>query len=189
MSTGRVFVEVSEGAEFELGGKTLEVDRRIPRGEYVSGACFGRGPSVAGPSTPLPRAAGSLLKKFTPLVMNPNPRLPASAQSMGSPAPRGRGVELEAVSLVASDSGSATPSKSAIPDSAWSVHWFVRFLQWIYALWLISNRRKPQSRKHKTWDGDAFVHCSNGMFKLISESGKLCDSLISYPGRTGTDLR
>lgn len=34
-------------------------------------------------------------------------------------------------------------------------------------------RRKPQSKKHKTWDGDAYVTVQGGMLVLVSERGKM----------------
>jgi DNA repair and recombination protein RAD54B len=34
-------------------------------------------------------------------------------------------------------------------------------------------RRKPQSKKHKTWDGDAYVTVQGGTLILVSERGKM----------------
>ena len=34
-------------------------------------------------------------------------------------------------------------------------------------------RRKPQSKKHKTWDGDAYVTVQGGTLMLVSERGKM----------------
>jgi hypothetical protein len=34
-------------------------------------------------------------------------------------------------------------------------------------------RRKPQHKKHKTWDGDAYVTSQGGALILVSERGKM----------------
>jgi len=34
-------------------------------------------------------------------------------------------------------------------------------------------RRKPQNKKHKTWDGDAYVTVQGGTLILVSERGKM----------------
>lgn len=35
----------------------------------------------------------------------------------------------------------------------------------------LRDRRKPQQKKHKTWDGDGFAVLKNGMLTLVSERG------------------
>ncbi|VDC03609.1 unnamed protein product [Peniophora sp. CBMAI 1063] len=45
------------------------------------------------------------------------------------------------------------------PESYWTANW-----------------RKPQGKKHKTWDGDAFVVFKRGKITLISEQGKILGS-------------
>jgi hypothetical protein len=35
------------------------------------------------------------------------------------------------------------------------------------------DRRKPQHKKHKTWDGDAYVTSQGGALILVSEHGKM----------------
>ena len=34
-------------------------------------------------------------------------------------------------------------------------------------------RRRPQGKKHKTWDGDAFVSHTGDKLTVISEKGKV----------------
>jgi len=34
-------------------------------------------------------------------------------------------------------------------------------------------RRKPQNKKHKTWDGDAYVTVQGGTLILVSERGRM----------------
>ena len=43
----------------------------------------------------------------------------------------------------------------------------------IYNLMTLSTRRKPQHKKHKTWDGDAYVTVQEGTLILVSEKGKM----------------
>lgn len=35
------------------------------------------------------------------------------------------------------------------------------------------DRRKPQHKKHKTWDGDAYVTSQGSALILVSEHGKM----------------
>jgi hypothetical protein len=43
----------------------------------------------------------------------------------------------------------------------------------IYKLMISSSRRKPQHKKHKTWDGDAYVTVQEGTLILVSEKGRM----------------
>jgi hypothetical protein len=43
----------------------------------------------------------------------------------------------------------------------------------IYKLMTPFTRRKPQHKKHKTWDGDAYVTVQEGTLILASERGKM----------------
>ncbi|KAI0320767.1 P-loop containing nucleoside triphosphate hydrolase protein [Amylostereum chailletii] len=158
LTTGKVGLQlISEGAQLHVGNKELEVDRFVPRTEYQSGACFGRAGAAITP-TPSVGTYGSLTKKFVPLkpvVMNPG------TNSRPMAAPR-KAVELEPVNILSS-SAPRTPS-SSIPssirkdntESCWSVNW-----------------RKPQHKKHKTWDGDAYIILRAERLTLLSESGKI----------------
>lgn len=42
-----------------------------------------------------------------------------------------------------------------------------------YCMYADSRRRKPQNKKHKTWDGDAFVSHVGDKLTVISEKGKM----------------
>ncbi|OBZ66115.1 DNA repair and recombination protein RAD54B [Grifola frondosa] len=80
-----------------------------------------------------------------------------------------KGVQLEPVNLI-SESPDKPSSKANMQDSFWMANW-----------------RKPQQKKHKTWDGDAFVIHRSDKLMLISESGvivgtKKWDGLPLYSG-------
>jgi DNA repair and recombination protein RAD54B len=150
MASGTLKANVCEGAEFEMGGKTLEVDRRMARDEYRSGACFGRaGTGFVAPVEPAPAKSNLLTKKYVPLTpmhLNPAPAGPTRFYPTTTAA-------------ALSSSTAAVPASvpAAGPESHWTANW-----------------RKPQNKKHKTWDGDGFVTLSGGTLTLISDTGKLC---------------
>jgi DNA repair and recombination protein RAD54B len=146
MSSGTLKVHVSEGTEFEMGGKTVEVDRRMARDEYRSGSCFGRaGTSFVADPVTVPVKSNLLTKKYVPLTpmhLNPSPAGP---------------TRFYPTTTAAGSSSSITaPAPAAAPDSHWTANW-----------------RKPQNKKHKTWDGDGFVVLSGSTLTLISDTGKL----------------
>ncbi len=41
MCSGKVALPLSEGKNLSVGGKEVELECSIPRGEFLSGACFG----------------------------------------------------------------------------------------------------------------------------------------------------
>ncbi|KAG6862304.1 hypothetical protein C0995_016002 [Termitomyces sp. Mi166 len=53
--------------------------------------------------------------------------------------------------------------KIKVEDTHWTANW-----------------RKPQQKKHQTWDGDAYVSLINGKLVMISEDGKLCAFFSCY---------
>lgn len=121
IGSGRV-ADVCDGATYLLNGKDIEIDRRIPREEYLSGACFGRGPAVVYPVA-APSTSGTLTKKFVPLkpmVLNPAVvKRPSTAASSSK-------VALEPVGLLASTENMparASSSKSSGNDTYWTANW------------------------------------------------------------------
>ncbi|KAI1786543.1 P-loop containing nucleoside triphosphate hydrolase protein [Ganoderma leucocontextum] len=141
--------KLAEGLEFTLGSKEIEIDHQLSRQDFLSGRCFGRG-GISDTSTSLSRP--STAKQFIPLKpkilnggKNPAYIVPSVAEK------EKRGVDLEPVSLANS---SKSAQKSAARDSYWTANW-----------------RKPQQKKHKTWDGDGFVTHEGEKLTLLSDSG------------------
>ncbi|CCM04369.1 uncharacterized protein FIBRA_06542 [Fibroporia radiculosa] len=140
--------QITEGANFTVGGKELEVDRPMDRSEFYRGTCFSKN-AMTSPLL-VPPISGASSRQFTPLR-------PKALSSFKPPtmtsntATSKRGIELEPINLVASGE---TPLKQKAHDSSWTVNW-----------------RKPQQRKHKTWDGDAFLTLRGEKLTLISEKG------------------
>ncbi|KAJ7675096.1 SNF2 family N-terminal domain-containing protein [Mycena rosella] len=151
------------GRNLTVGGKDVELDRSITRAEYLSGTCFGESASysaiqTAGPSTSTSKPA-AVSKQFIPLKIKAStpsrPPLPSGSDSR-------RVVPLQPVDLLSTISNNSP--KKAVPapavkgeDSYWTANW-----------------RKPgQNKKHKTWDGDAFVSKVGGKLTMMTEEGKI----------------
>ncbi|CAK5281379.1 unnamed protein product [Mycena citricolor] len=141
----------TQGRNLSISGKDVELDRSITRQEFISGTCFGD--SAALTST-LPTSTKTAAKQFRPLTLN-------TPQRVNHPGV----VSLQPVDLL---STSVTPEKvrdvpvklEAPQDSFWTANW-----------------RKPnQNKKHKTWDGDAFVSQTGGKLTMVSEEGKVMGS-------------
>ncbi|KAI9001004.1 SNF2 family N-terminal domain-containing protein [Trametes punicea] len=138
-----------EGSEFTLGSREVEIDHRLSREDFLSGRCFGRG------ITESPAAASSrpgAAKQFIPLRpkalnggKNPAYIAPSAAET------EKRCVALEAVSLVSVQKSSP---ESHNRSTYWTANW-----------------RKPQQKKHKTWDGDGFVLHEKQRLTLLSDTG------------------
>ncbi|KAA1474331.1 hypothetical protein DENSPDRAFT_840910 [Dentipellis sp. KUC8613] len=163
LTSGKIAtVDITEGTQLTVGGKELEIDRSISRSEYLSGECFGRGPALL-QNAPSLLSSSSLTKKFVPLkpvTMNAS----RAVKAPSNPANGRKFIELEPVSLISTSSQPSSLHTSSSPvtsgtESYWTANW-----------------RKPQQKKHKTWDGDAFVMHRDGKLSLISENGKVLGS-------------
>ncbi|KAH9961299.1 P-loop containing nucleoside triphosphate hydrolase protein [Russula dissimulans] len=150
---------LEEGFQINLGNKELQLDRAMQPSEYLSGACFGRGGTSDTPLAPL-ATSSALSKQFVPLkpvALNPYSMRPPVSHG-ASVLPR-KPIDLEPINLL---SRPVTPSSKAQSEggndaqSYWTANW-----------------RKPQHRKHKTWDGDAYVTVQEGKLILVSERGKI----------------
>ncbi|KAG2153895.1 P-loop containing nucleoside triphosphate hydrolase protein [Suillus clintonianus] len=143
--------KAEENGEYQFGGKEIRIDHPISRGEYMSGKCYGRG------SMPSPAMTGNNFVKpslrIAPLPstkMNVPYKTPLKAVDK-------RAIDLHPVNLLsARDIPSAGSSKAKTTATYWTANW-----------------RKPQSKKHKTWDGDAFVSHVGDKLTVISEKGKI----------------
>ncbi|KZT19708.1 hypothetical protein NEOLEDRAFT_936097 [Neolentinus lepideus HHB14362 ss-1] len=149
IATGKVDESVEEGKEFHLGGKDLEIDHSIPWSEYQSGTCFGAGASSSSHIT-ASYIPPKETKPFRPVVLNPT-RASSAYKVPPAQTPVRQIIELESVNLLA-EKNSAAPRR----ETYWTANW-----------------RKHQQKKHKTWDGDAFIMCKADKLTLISESGKI----------------
>ncbi|KAI9463687.1 P-loop containing nucleoside triphosphate hydrolase protein [Lactarius psammicola] len=160
LTTGSIGSDILEnGVQLTVGNKELEIDRAMQPSEYLSGSCFGRGGTGDAPLPPLTNSV-SLLRQFVPLrpvALNPStirpPTAPESSVSLR------KVIELEPVSLLSRPTAPSPKGQSGGDDDAqsyWTVNW-----------------RKPQHKKHKTWDGDAYVTRQGRALILVSERGKV----------------
>ncbi|KAJ6495564.1 SNF2 family N-terminal domain-containing protein [Mycena vitilis] len=146
-----------EGRNLTVGGKDIELDRAITRAEFLSGTCFGDSASFSSAPAASTSKATALSKQFVPLKIKPS--TPSHPQASTSGAER-RVVPLQPVDLLSTMNTNSPkkplPSVKA-DDSYWTANW-----------------RKPgQNKKHKTWDGDAFVSNVGGKLTMVTEEGKI----------------
>ncbi|TDL24190.1 hypothetical protein BD410DRAFT_745512 [Rickenella mellea] len=154
---------VNVGTNLTVNGKDMEVDCAIPRSEFFSGACFGKNAGTSSTSTgdakPSYASSSSLSKKFTPLKpVLLNPSKPGPSRTAALENTDKKGISLHPVDLVQAPAG----NENLVGDhkeSYWTANW-----------------RKPQQRKHKTWDGDGYVTFSGKKLTMISDDGKLMGS-------------
>ncbi|KAI0660976.1 SNF2 family N-terminal domain-containing protein [Cubamyces menziesii] len=141
--------KLAEGSEFTVGSREVEIDHRLSREDFLSGRCFGRGGLPDAHTTSSHLSAARQFVPLRPKTLNGD-RNPA----YNAPAPvasEKRAVALEAVNLVSS---AKTPTKTHSKDTYWTANW-----------------RKPQQKKHKTWDGDGFVMHEGEKLTLLSDAG------------------
>ncbi|KAI0771634.1 SNF2 family N-terminal domain-containing protein [Trametes elegans] len=146
--------KLGEGSEFTIGSREVEIDHKLSREDFLSGRCFGRGGI---PDSPATTSRPSAAKSFVPLrpkTLNEG-KNPAYAVPTPAQAER-RGVALEAVNLVSAEKSS---SKVSGNNAYWTANW-----------------RKPQQKKHKTWDGDGYVLLEGEKLTLLSDAGLLLGS-------------
>ncbi|KAI6157426.1 P-loop containing nucleoside triphosphate hydrolase protein [Pisolithus tinctorius] len=135
--------DLEVGGEYQCGGREFGIDRSISRADYLSGRCFGRDPQ------PTPTAKSSApSKQFTPLKPS-KLTAPYKAPAVHRPV-----VELEPVDL--SSTGSSKSPQRREAHMYWTANW-----------------RKQQTKKHKTWDGDAFVSLVGKKLMVISQQGTI----------------
>ena len=148
---------VSPGDILNLAGKEIEMDYAIPPEEFLSGKCF----DVGHTSTSARPPTGSAVSAFTPF----KPVLPKALASTPSTGPA-TDMPLQSLNGVSNVLRSSTPKLASIPTEENTIqqeksrYWTV---QW----------RKPQTRKNKSWDGDAFVSQKGSLVTLIAEGGEM----------------
>jgi DNA repair and recombination protein RAD54B len=121
MTTGTVELPVEEGSSFSIGGKEIELERVVPREDYMSGSCFG-GVSASSflvqVSAPVKSA---LSKQFVPLKLN------ANSSSRPSGGHEKKVIALQPVDLI-SASAQYIPKNQEKADaegSHWTAIWLV----------------------------------------------------------------
>ncbi|KZO94503.1 hypothetical protein CALVIDRAFT_556302 [Calocera viscosa TUFC12733] len=121
------------GASFAVGGKDLEIDSAISKEEYLSGRCF-TSSSIAyiPPPPPTPRFQ-------MPKVIRPDIRVESKP-----PAALGSMPQRKPSMVVAK-----APEPKSMDHPTDSDYKSIRY----YTV----NWRKPQTKKFKTWDGDAYL--------------------------------
>ncbi|KAI0081996.1 hypothetical protein K474DRAFT_1612582 [Panus rudis PR-1116 ss-1] len=173
--SGRPNVAISQidlGSEFSIGGKDVYIDSCISQQDYMSGKCFGG--AAPDSSSSVLRSSSSVIRPFVPLR-------PKTVNGFKPPSFVANKPFMSKLSDVAhSESSQQTPEPeihvAASPNSYWTASW-----------------RKPQQRKHKTWEGDAFVMLKKGKLTLLSEKGLIWGSKkwdgtpleSGYSGRIG----
>ncbi|KAH9830730.1 SNF2 family N-terminal domain-containing protein [Rhodofomes roseus] len=156
---------LATGVNLRVGNKELEVDHVVSRPDFMSGKCFTNGRADCS-SPVVSSVSGAIPKPYAPL----RPKLMNDFKTpsrVTDSVPSRKAIELEAVDLV---KGDRSASKGKAQDSFWTANW-----------------RKPQQKKHKTWDGDAYVSLRAEKITLISEKGmivgaKKWDGLPLYSG-------
>ncbi|KAG8213764.1 P-loop containing nucleoside triphosphate hydrolase protein [Butyriboletus roseoflavus] len=135
-----------EGGEYAFGGKEVGIDHSISRADYLSGKCFGRGSKVILLNATVPSTSTSQKQS-----------VPLKPSNLATPykTPTRKVVDLQPVSLLSGQSN-IPAQKPRGSESWWTANW-----------------RRPQAKKHKTWDGDAFVQQNGNQLTVISEKGKI----------------
>ncbi len=158
---------LSPGDILNLAGKEIEIDYAIPREDFLSGRCFDAGgASFTGSAStsvkPPTISAASAFTPFKPVL----PKAPLRAKASTPNTTHATDMPLQSLNSV---SNVLRPSAPRLADTSteenitqqektryWTVQW-----------------RKPQTRKNKSWDGDAFVSQKASLVTLISEDGTM----------------
>ncbi|KAF9467257.1 SNF2 family N-terminal domain-containing protein [Collybia nuda] len=159
---GKADWPLCEGKELVVGGKEIELERPITKADYISGRCFGQSGDTH--SSVPPNKVG-LSKKFVPLKVGPTKLLKTpNTTTLGF----GSKIPLQSMNLVhVNDNLSAKDQQDIKLDgSHWTANW-----------------RKKQTKKHKTWDGDAYVSLTGERLIMMSEEGKYTGS-TAWKGET-----
>lgn len=155
-----------------FGSKEIMLEREIPRIEYMSGACFGRG---ALPVTTMNQAGPS--QQFVSPVTKSTGCAPMSTRKV---------VPLQAVDLLSTDN--KVIKKDVAPDAGphalhWIANWCVITAGAILtcSAYLHLRRRQQNSGKaNKPWDGDSYISLVDDKLLMLSEDGKLYSSALPF---------
>ncbi|KAF8813639.1 hypothetical protein BYT27DRAFT_7334698 [Phlegmacium glaucopus] len=157
LARGKVTLPLCEGRNLSVASKEVELERTIPRNQFLSGLCFGRAATIT-IASPSVLSNAHIVKKFIPPSSN-------SLGPSGHPVKFVHKLELEDESMPTSNNEGLSNITNQ-PSSHWTANW-----------------RKPQGKKNKTWDGDAYVSHVADKLIMISEDGKIMGS-TSWKGQT-----
>ena len=161
LSRGKVTLPLCEGRNLFFTSKEVELERTIPWSQFLSGLCFGKAPAIT-IASPSAVSSTHVVKKFIPPSSNYRGR------SETSHKPHKPKVEGE--SIPTSDNNLSIITNQ--PSTHWIVNWYI--LRWNeISTNILFTRRKPQGKKNKTWDGDAYISHTGEKLIMISEDGKM----------------
>jgi DNA repair and recombination protein RAD54B len=153
----------SAGTNIHFCSKDIELDCPVEKQDFLSGACFGKASTNF--QAPPPPPVSVVKKKFVSPAMNA-----ASSLSRNSRPSR---VALQDANATVVAPVEEDDSSSKLKESHWTVNWYPVAPISVGGLRLIYDcRRKQQTKKHKTWDGDAYISFVSGQIKVVSETGK-----------------
>ncbi|KAH9485283.1 DNA repair and recombination protein RAD54B [Psilocybe cubensis] len=163
MTKSKVTGPLYEGKALSIASKEIELERMVSRDLFLSGACFGNGISSSSFSESSICSNKKPVKKFTPPSLTNIKSFPLAAQSQHKP--------LHPTNLDIRDSDVCMNNEQESDSSVTSSEVTNQFPNWI------ANWRKPQDKKNKTWDGDAYISLMNNKLVMISEDGKVMGSI------------
>lgn len=169
IAVGKAEWPLYEGRTFNVSSKEIELERPLKKSEYLSGQCFGAS-DYATSSTSATRNKAGLSRQFAPLKIN----YPLAARPG---VPEGEQVILVRPGDLLSAAQASFEQKehqgSADGGSHWTANWYAPLSSVLVVFCSTCYRRKQQIKKHKTWDGDAYVSIFGEKLIMVSEEGKL----------------
>lgn len=152
IGSSRLSTEIQgiQGESLRSGGKEIELDHPISRQDYLSGRCFG----AHAASNPAP-VNTQPIAKFKPLVPKVAMK-PMISSSTTKPSLKPRAEPLADVVINLDTEDFDVVDAPLEVARYWTAQW-----------------RKPQTRKNKTWDGDAVVSQCGSVVKLFTDAGEL----------------
>jgi DNA repair and recombination protein RAD54B len=145
---------VHPGDLLNIAGKEIEIDHAIPPQDFISGKCFDVG-GLSSDTTAKPLPASrftSASAPFKPLIRKASLEPSSSGTTIGYPTHKSTGLAAPLIDAA------NVPVLPVLQEPEKVRHWTV---QW----------RKPQTRKHKSWDGDGYVTQAGSKVTLFDEDG------------------
>ncbi|KAG6819674.1 hypothetical protein H0H93_009707 [Arthromyces matolae] len=149
LCVGKVSWPLEEGKALHVASKEIELDRSLTRDEFLSGRAFGSSFTTAADKQSDTVSSERLFKPF----------VAHKAASLSVQKPALEDVKSSPHQRYANPTSDKVTVNSHTEDTHWIARW-----------------RKPQQRKHQTWDDDAYVSQTNGKLVMISEEGKFMGS-------------
>jgi DNA repair and recombination protein RAD54B len=173
IAVGKAEWPLHEGRTFFVSTKEIELERPLTKSEYLSGQCFGASNIATESATALNKKA-RLSRQFLPLTILPLTTNSPLTSNPGTPeANLKQCIPIRTVVPSTAQDYSPQNEDSGLERSS---HWTANWYTISFVLMLCrstSYRRKQQTKKHKTWDGDAYVSHLDEKLIMVSEEGKL----------------